>query len=159
MDQSEKVTLLSGDGTSSYIGQVPGIPDLCIPPINMEDGPSGGAAMAALIFGTVDPSGKLPVTFPASLSQVPAQTEAQWPGTSTGVDYVGVVNPYGYSSPKGAAVSFTMQAEDSDPSRALTFTATGLPPGITIAANGTISGSGSTLETYTLPSSACLEAV
>jgi hypothetical protein len=109
--------------------------------------------MAALIFGTVDPSGKLPVTFPASLSQVPAQTEAQWPGTSTGVAYVG------YSSPKGAAVSFTMQAEDSDPSRALTFTATGLPPGITIAANGTISGSGRTLETYTLPSSACLEAV
>ena len=30
--------------------------------------------MAALIFGTADPSGKLPVTFPASLSQVPAQT-------------------------------------------------------------------------------------
>ena len=42
---------------------------------------------AALIFGTVDPSGKLPVTFPASLSQVPAQTTAQWPGTATGVVY------------------------------------------------------------------------
>jgi beta-glucosidase len=28
-------------------------------------------------------------------------------------------------------------------------TATGLPPGITIASNGTISGSGSTLGTYT----------
>ena len=41
MDQSEEASLLSGDGTSSYIGQVPGIPDLCIPPINMEDGPSG----------------------------------------------------------------------------------------------------------------------
>ena len=41
MDQSEEVTLLSGDGTSSYIGQVAGIPNLCIPPINMEDGPSG----------------------------------------------------------------------------------------------------------------------
>ena len=67
-----------------------------------------------------------------------------------GAETVGVVNPYGYSSPKGAAVSFTMQAEDSDPSRALTFTATGLPPGITIASNGTISGSGSTLGTYTV---------
>ncbi|HEV3168725.1 MAG TPA: glycoside hydrolase family 3 N-terminal domain-containing protein, partial [Actinocrinis sp.] len=41
MDQSEEATLLSGDGASSYIGQVPGIPNLCIPPINMEDGPSG----------------------------------------------------------------------------------------------------------------------
>ena len=53
---------------------------------NWYGGGETGAAMAALIFGTVDPSGKLPVTFPASLSQVPAQTTAQWPGTSTGVD-------------------------------------------------------------------------
>ena len=299
---------------------------------NWYGGQETGAAIAALIFGTVDPSGKLPVTFPASLSQVPAQTTAQWPGTSTGVTYsegvnigyrwyqsqnitpqfpfgfglsytkfsfsnlkvgafnangsatvtatvtntgsvagadvaqmyvgdpaasqdppeqlagfqrttltpgqsatvsfpltihdlaswsaadnaweaqagtysisvgdssaslpltgsaslaheltgqiaagasgagaaltntavsanvtpnsgvpgaetVAVVNPFGYSSPRGAAVSFTMQAEDSDSARALTFTATGLPPGITIAANGTISGSASTLGTYTV---------
>src|SRR6202034_2621485 len=36
--------------------------------------------------------GKLPVTFPASLSQVPAQTQAQWPGTATGVTYSEGVN-------------------------------------------------------------------
>ena len=53
---------------------------------NWYGGGETGAATAALIFGTVDPSGKLPVTFPASLSQVPAQTTAQWPGTTTGVD-------------------------------------------------------------------------
>jgi beta-glucosidase len=299
---------------------------------NWYGGGETGAAAAALIFGTVDPSGKLPVTFPASLSQVPAQTEAQWPGTSTGVDYsegvdigyrwyqsqgitplfpfgfglsytnfsfsnlsvgafnangdatvtakitntgsvagadvaqmyvgdpaasqdppeqlkgfqrvtlnpgqsatvsfpltihdlaswsptdnqweaqagsytidvgdssenlpltgstslaqeltgqvaagtagagtstantavsanvtpnsgapgaetVGVVNPYGYSSPVGASMSFTMQAQDSNSSQTLTFTATGLPPGITIASNGTISGAGSALGTYTV---------
>jgi beta-glucosidase len=299
---------------------------------NWYGGGETGAATAALIFGTVDPSGKLPVTFPASLSQVPAQTEAQWPGTSTGVDYsegvdigyrwyqsqnitplfpfgyglsytsfsfsnekvgafnangdatvtatitntgsvagadvaqmyvgdpaasqdppeqlkgfqrvtlnpgqsatvsfpltmhdlaswsptdnqweaqagtysisvgdsseslpltgstslaqeltgqvaagtsgagvstantavsanvtpnsgvpgaetVGVVNPQGYSSPQGAAVSFTVQAQDSNSSQTLTFTATGLPPGITIASNGTISGTSSTLGTYTV---------
>jgi beta-glucosidase len=299
---------------------------------NWYGGQETGAAIAALIFGTVDPSGKLPVTFPASLSQVPAQTQAQWPGTATGVTYsegvnigyrwyqsqnitplfpfgyglsytkfsfsnlkvgafnangsatvtatvtntgsvagadvaqmyvgdpaasqdppeqlagfqrtaltpgqsatvsfpltvhdlaswsaadnaweaqagtysisvgdssaslpltgstslaheltgqiasgasgagvslantavsanvtpnsgvpgaetVGVVNPFAYSSPKGAAVSFAMQAQDSSSSQTLTFTAAGLPPGITIASNGTISGSGSTPGTYTV---------
>ncbi|SEL98425.1 beta-glucosidase [Streptacidiphilus jiangxiensis] len=68
-----------------------------------------------------------------------------------GAETVGVVNPFGYSSPKGAAVSFPMQAVDSAGTQAaLTFTATGLPPGITIASNGTVSGSGSTLGTYTV---------
>jgi beta-glucosidase len=298
---------------------------------NWYGGGETGAATAALIFGKVDPSGKLPVTFPASLSQVPAHTTAQWPGTKSGVDYsegvdigyrwyqsrkitpafpfgfglsytrfafsglsvgafnsdgnatvtaritntgrvagadvaqlyvgdpaasddppeqlkgfqrvtlspgqtatvsfpltihdlaswaagnawkapagaysikvgdasshlplagsvrlsrtltgqvaagasgagvslantavsanvipnsgvpgaetVGVVNPYGYSSPKGAAVSFAIQAVDSNASQALTFTATGLPAGLKIASNGTISGSGRKLGTWTV---------
>jgi len=67
-----------------------------------------------------------------------------------GAQTVGVVNPWGYSSPKGAAVSFAMKAVDSNTSQTPTFTATGLPPGITIAANGTISGTGTTLGTYTV---------
>ncbi|WP_307846183.1 glycoside hydrolase family 3 C-terminal domain-containing protein [Actinospica durhamensis] len=297
---------------------------------NWYPGQEVGNAMAALIFGTADPSGKLPVTFPTSLSQVPAQTTAQWPGTSAGVSFsegvnigyrwyqsqnitpafafgfglsytkfsfsnlsvgafnadgnatvtatvtntgsvagadvaqlyvgdpaasadppeqlkgfqrvsltpgqsatvtfplnihdlaswsasgnaweaqagtysikvgdasnnllltgstslaqtltgqvaagqsaagvaptntavsanvtansgvpgsetVGVANPFGYSSPKGTAVSFAMQADDSNSAQTLTFTATGLPPGTSIASNGTISGTGSTLGTY-----------
>ncbi|WP_225447776.1 glycoside hydrolase family 3 C-terminal domain-containing protein [Streptacidiphilus sp. P02-A3a] len=299
---------------------------------NWYGGQETGAAMAALIFGTANPSGKLPVTFPSSLSQVPAQTTAQWPGTTAGIDFsegvnigyrwyqsqnitpafpfgfglsytkfsfsnlnvgafnangtatatatitntgsvagadvaqlyvgdpaasqdppeqlkafqrvnlnpgqsstvtfpltvhdlanwsatdnqweapagtysirvgdassnlpltgstslaqeltgqiaagasaagvslantavsanvtpnsgvpgaetVGVVNPFGYSSPKGTAFSFAVQAVDSNPAQSLTFTATGLPPGVSIAANGTLSGTGTTLGTYTV---------
>ncbi|BBB01522.1 putative beta-glucosidase [Actinacidiphila reveromycinica] len=67
-----------------------------------------------------------------------------------GAETVGVVNPHGYSSPKGKAVSFTVQGVDSDTSQPPTFTATGLPPGVGIASNGAVSGSGTTAGTYTV---------
>ena len=51
------------------------------------DGQEYGAAIGPLLFGTVDPSGKLPVTFPTSLSQVPAHTAAQWPGVDNEIHY------------------------------------------------------------------------
>ena len=51
------------------------------------DGQQWGTAIASLLFGTVDPSGKLPVTFPVSLSQVPARTTAQWPGVNGTIAY------------------------------------------------------------------------
>ncbi|MDF9811530.1 glycoside hydrolase family 3 C-terminal domain-containing protein [Streptomyces sp. SPB162] len=46
-----------------------------------------GNAVARLLFGDTSPSGKLPVTFPASLADVPAHTAAQWPGTDGTVQY------------------------------------------------------------------------
>ncbi|MEN0128906.1 MAG: glycoside hydrolase family 3 C-terminal domain-containing protein [Brevundimonas sp.] len=39
-----------------------------------------GSALAALLFGDENFSGKLPVTFPRSLADVPARTAAQFPG-------------------------------------------------------------------------------
>jgi len=50
-------------------------------------GQDDGNEIAAVLFGDVDPSGKLPVTFPTSLAQVPAATAAQWPGTGGTVQY------------------------------------------------------------------------
>ena len=47
-------------------------------------GQEDGTAIASLLFGTADPSGHLTVTFPTSLSQVPAATAAQWPGVNGG---------------------------------------------------------------------------
>ncbi|MEN3309768.1 MAG: beta-glucosidase, partial [Micromonosporaceae bacterium] len=46
-----------------------------------------GTAIAELLFGDVNPSGKLPVTFPNSLADVPAHTAAQWPGANSQVQY------------------------------------------------------------------------
>jgi beta-glucosidase-like glycosyl hydrolase len=65
-----------------------------------------------------------------------------------GAETVGVLNPHGYSSPKGAAVSFAMQAVDSNAAQTPTFTATGLPPGVGISGNGTVSGAGTATGTY-----------
>jgi beta-glucosidase len=50
-------------------------------------GQEDGAAIAALLFGNADPSGHLTVTFPTSLSEVPASTAAQWPGENGTVQY------------------------------------------------------------------------
>jgi beta-glucosidase len=46
-----------------------------------------GTAVAELLFGDVNPSGKLPVTFPKSLADVPAHTTAQWPGENDEIQY------------------------------------------------------------------------
>ena len=73
-----------------WLGDVAGVFE------NWYGGGETGAATAALIFGNADPSGKLPVTFPASLSQVPAQTTAQWPGT---VDRRGLQRGRGHRLP------------------------------------------------------------
>ena len=69
-----------------WIGQVASVVDAWYP------GESNGTALAAVLFGQVNPGGHLPVTFPVDLSQVPASTPAQFPGvngqvlSSEGVD-------------------------------------------------------------------------
>jgi beta-glucosidase len=64
-----------------WLGQVPAVVDAWYP------GESNGTALASVLYGATDPSGHLPVTFPRSLSQVPASTPAQFPGTGGKVLY------------------------------------------------------------------------
>jgi beta-glucosidase len=59
-----------------WASQVPAIVEAWYP------GEEDGNAVAAVLFGDVNPSGKLPVTFPASDGQVPASTPQQWPGVN-----------------------------------------------------------------------------
>ncbi len=46
-----------------------------------------GRALAALLFGDENFSGRLPVTFPRSLADVPASTPQQFPGVGNAVEY------------------------------------------------------------------------
>ena len=64
-----------------WISQVASVVDAWYP------GESNGTALAAVLFGQVNPSGHLPVTFPVDLSQVPASTPAQFPGENGQVLY------------------------------------------------------------------------
>src|SRR6266568_982499 len=64
-----------------WLSQVAAVLDAWYP------GQSSGTSLASVLFGQTDPGGHLPVTFPASLSQVPASTTAQFPGNGSTVQY------------------------------------------------------------------------
>ena len=50
-------------------------------------GQEDGDALAAILFGDVNPAGRLPVTFPRSLADVPASSPDRWPGVNGMVRY------------------------------------------------------------------------
>lgn len=64
-----------------WLGQVAGVVEAWYP------GEEDGAAIAALLFGDEDPSGRLPVTFPTSDSQSAINTATQWPGVDLTATY------------------------------------------------------------------------
>jgi beta-glucosidase len=45
-------------------------------------GQEDGNAIAAVLFGDVNPAGKLPLTFPATATAIPTATPEQWPGVN-----------------------------------------------------------------------------
>jgi beta-glucosidase len=60
--------------TMPWLAEVPAVLDAWYP------GEAGGTALAAVLFGRVDPSGHLPVTFPRSATDDPVGTVGQFPG-------------------------------------------------------------------------------
>ena len=67
--------------TMPWLSSVKGVLEAWYP------GQEDGTAIASVLFGNYDPSGHLTVTFPTSLSQVPASTAAEWTGTGGTVQY------------------------------------------------------------------------
>jgi beta-glucosidase len=59
-----------------WLGKVAGVVE------NWYPGQVDGSAVAPLLFGDVNPSGKLPVTFPKRLRDGPLRTRAQYPGVN-----------------------------------------------------------------------------
>jgi beta-glucosidase len=70
-----------GPVTMPWLGEVPSILDAWYP------GQTDGTALAAVLFGGVDPSGHLPVTFPTASTNSPVSSPTQFPGTDGTVGY------------------------------------------------------------------------
>ncbi len=64
-----------------WVNSVPAILEAWYP------GEEDGNAVAAVLFGDVDPSGRLPLTFPRKLPDLPAHTPQQYPGVDGVVHY------------------------------------------------------------------------
>jgi beta-glucosidase len=64
-----------------WAGQAPAILEAWYP------GEEDGAAVAAVLFGAVNPSGKLPITFPKRDEDLPLQTADQYPGVQNTAQY------------------------------------------------------------------------
>jgi len=83
------VVIQAGDPIAMpWIDQVQGVLD------NWYPGQMDGDTIAPILFGDVDPSGHLPITFPVQLSDDPLQTQAQYPGVDEAGDSVGPHSSY-----------------------------------------------------------------
>ena len=70
-----------GPVTMPWLSKVQGVLEAWYP------GQQDGAAIASILFGDTNPSGHLPETFPASLSEAPTAAKARFPGSGGQVQY------------------------------------------------------------------------
>jgi beta-glucosidase len=75
------VSKTGGPVLMPWAGSVPAIVQAWYP------GEEDGSAVAGVLFGAFDPSGKLPITFPRSQADLPTRTAAQYPGVDGTAHY------------------------------------------------------------------------
>jgi beta-glucosidase len=84
-----------------WLAEVAGVVEAWYP------GQESGTAIAGVLFGDVEPGGRLPMTFPASESQGPAAEPSQFPGVDGTVRYdEGIDVGYRYYDRAGQAPLF-----------------------------------------------------
>jgi len=76
------VVLKTGSAiTMPWVNEVPSILEVWFP------GEEDGNSVPAILFGDVNPSGKLPLTFPKDINDVPTNTPEQFPGVNLVANY------------------------------------------------------------------------
>jgi beta-glucosidase len=90
-----------GPVTMPWLDQVAGVVEAWYP------GEEDGNAIAATLFGDAEPGGRLPITFPRSMADTPANTPAQYPGVNGVATYSeGVFVGYRHYDAAGIAPLF-----------------------------------------------------
>ena len=93
-------------------------------------------ATTGVITGTPSATGASSVTVTATSSSATASVSFTWYVHGT----VAVTSPGDQSTVAGSPVDFPVTASDTDPAPPMTFSATGLPPGVSISSGGLITG-------------------
>ncbi len=121
--------------TMPWLDRVPTIVEAWYP------GQEHGNALAAVLFGDVDPSGRLPVTFPTGVGAVPAMGAPRYPAGPSGYEYSeglnvgyraydadarGVLFPFGYGLSYTSFKYSDLAVRKSRSAVRLTFTVTNI---------------------------------
>jgi serine protease len=101
---------------------------------------------SGLISGTPTATGTSSVTVTASSGTASGTTSFTWTVNPATTETVSVTNPGNQTSTVGTPVSLQIHATDSA-GKSLTYSATGLPAGLSISSSGLISGTPSTAAT------------